>query len=260
MTRHFPFKSIYNFRDFGGYETRQGSVVASRKLFRSAHLFNATNEDLDAVEDFDINLIVDLRYQPERERQPNRWPEAQTPHVFEFANGRGSDEPKVAPHEAFMQNDLSVADDARNYMLQSYTARPDDPGFRNIFSKTLKHMARTGDPTLIHCAAGKDRTGTLAAVILGALGVSQDVILDDFMLTMKVVDVDSMLEPASKFMEERFGRPYEPESLRPMFGVEPEYLLSALETIGDMETYLTDALEITKNERKALVNSYTDFT
>lgn len=234
-----------------------GTVVAPKMLFRSAHLFNASEQDLSAVEDFNINLIVDLRYKPERERQPNRWPEAQTPHIFEFADGRGGEEPKVAPHEAFMQNELSVAEDARNYMIKSYTARPNDPGFRNIFSKTLKHMAQSGDPILIHCAAGKDRTGTLAAVILGALGVSREIILEDFMLTMKVVDVDSMLEPASRFMEEKFGRPYDPESLRPMFGVEPAYLLSALETIGDMEAYLTEALKITKNERKALIDAYT---
>lgn len=260
MTRHFPFKSIYNFRDFGRYETQQGSNVASHKLFRSAHLFNASDEDLEVVADFDINLIVDLRYKPERERQPNRWPATQTPHIFEFADGRGGDAPKIAPHEAFMQNDLSVADDARAYMMKSYSARPDDPGFRNIFSKTLKHMAQTGDSILIHCAAGKDRTGTLGAIILSALGVSQKDILDDFMLTMKVVDVESLLEPASKFMAERFGRPYDPESLRPMFGVEKEYLLSALETIGDMEAYLTDALHITKNERKALVDLYTVYT
>lgn len=256
MNRLFNFSSIHNFRDFGNYTTEDGRHVAARRLFRSAHLNNLSNADLSEIEDLDIGLVVDLRYRPERDRQPNRLPRTKTPNVIEFPDGAATADAQLAPHEMFIQKNLREADDSRRYMISSYAARPGDPLFQKIFSDTLKHMASTGDPLLIHCAAGKDRTGTLAAVILGGLGVDSATIMDDFMLTMQAVDVDSFLKPAAKMMGDKFGREYEPEALRPMFGVEEEYLLAALESMGDIPAYITGTLGLTKAELSDLRRLY----
>lgn len=252
------FDAIYNFRDFGGYETIDGRRVKTDKLFRSAHLHNTNDADKARLEALGIGLIIDLRHAPERERQPTKWPEAQSPRRLEYPDPENSDSAKVAPHEAFMKHDLHKPEDARNYMIGSYGARPHDEGFKKVFRGTLRHMAQTGDPILVHCAAGKDRTGTLCAVIKGALGVDETTLYEDFMLTMTAVDIDSFLEPAAQMFTQRYGRPIDPEAIRPMFGVEPAYLESSLSAIGDMQKYIADDLGITDKEKAALKAAYLD--
>ena len=164
----------------------------------------------------------------------------------------------MAPHEAFVKNELHTPEDARNYMIKSYGARPDDAGFRQIFGDTLRHMAKTGDPILVHCAAGKDRTGTLCALIQGALGIAPETIMQDYMLTMRAVNIDEFLGLAAKMYEKRYERPFDHEAVRPMFGVEPAYLESSLATIKDMDNYIGEALGISDKEKAALKAAYLD--
>jgi len=250
------FDAIFNFRDFGGYVTQEGGRISEGKLFRSAHLHNTNDNDLAKLADLNIGLVVDLRHAPERERQPSRWPEGQTTRVLTYPDPKDSDSEKVAPHEAFMKHDLHKPEDARNYMINSYGMRPDDMGFRQIFGDTLRHMAKTGDPILVHCAAGKDRTGTLCALIKGTLGVDLEAIMEDYMLTMKAVQIDNFLKPAAEMFTQRYGRAIDPEAIRPMFGVEPAYLESSLATIKDMDIYIKEALGISDKEKAAIKAAY----
>lgn len=250
------FDGVLNFRDFGGYVTEGGGKIKANKLFRSAHLHNTNDADKIRLADLDIGLIVDLRHAPERERQPTNWPDGQQPRMLTYPDPKDGESGKVAPHEAFMKHDLQKPEDARNYMLGSYGQRPHDAGFKKIFADTLRHMAQTGEPILVHCAAGKDRTGTLCAVIKGALGVDEKTLYQDFMLTMTAVDIDSFLVPAAQMFTKRYGRPIEPEAIRPMFGVEEAYLQSSLAAIEDMQSYISDALGITDKEKAALKAAY----
>ena len=255
--RIYPFGTVWNFRDFGGYPASGGRHVVRGKLFRSAHLARLSDAELAEIAALDIGLVVDLRYRPERERQPNRfWDDGPRAH-FEFMPGEGRAEHKVAPHEAFIEHELHTPDDARRYMLQSYAARMGDPGFQAVFARTLRHMADTGDSLLIHCAAGKDRTGTLAALILLALGVERETVMDDFLLTLEAVDIEGMLEPAARMMSERHGRTLSPDAIRPMFGVERGYLEAALDAMGDPDAFLADALGLDARARARLVEAYT---
>lgn len=255
--RLYNFDSIYNFRDFGDYPSQNKGHILPKRLFRSAHLAKAHVSELEIISHLDISLIVDLRYKSERERQANRLLDGYSPKVLEFENYKPSHlKTEIAPHEMFMQNDLHSADDARQYMLGSYSARPHDPGFVSIFSKTLKYMAQHGEPILIHCAAGKDRTGTLAALIQSICGVDRDLIISDYMLTLKAVDIETLLEPVSKHMSERYNRSITPDQLRPMFGVEPDYLQASMEAMGDMDHYVHDILGISHEERDQIHAHY----
>lgn len=239
MPEILKFDKVHNVRDFGGYDSAHG-ILARGKLFRSAHFSDASADDLNRLSTMDIKLIVDLRYLSERQRQPNRWPDNPPAQTLAFDATRTGQ----APHEAFMQHDLHKPEDAVRYMMNNYAQRPSVPAFRQIFRDTLLNISEQGRGVIIHCAAGKDRTGTLVALLQALLGVNEQDIMQDYMLTMKAVDVDSLLGPAAKMIGQKFGRAYDPESLRPMFGVREAYLREALKTIGDPQSYMRDALNL----------------
>ena len=262
-TRNYDFQSIYNFRDFGGYAGLNGRTVKTGRLFRSAHLAALTPEDLSEISDLDIHLVVDLRYAPERIKQPSRFPMPQ-PHVHEYPDAPEEKKAKVAPHEAFLEHELHTAADAHGYMMRSYTARPHDPSFQKIFADTIRFMAHAEETeaagVLIHCAAGKDRTGTLCALIQSTLGVSREDIMADYMLTLEAVDIDKIIVPAAAMFTERFGRAIDPEAIWPMFGVMPDYLNASLDGMlddaGRIEPYLSERLNIGSDDLNLLRDRY----
>ncbi|MGB3454850.1 MAG: tyrosine-protein phosphatase [Litorimonas sp.] len=256
-----PFDTIYNFRDFGGYRGLDDRPVRTGLLFRSAHLNALNAAEQAAIDALPIGAVIDLRHAPERKRQPSVWPERDgRAAVLTQPLKDGEETQTVAPHEAFAETQLYTADDARGYMMRSYEARPHDPGFKALFRDTLDRMSAETEESrsgvLVHCAAGKDRTGTLVALIQGLLGVSRDDIMTDYMLTETAVDIDAILGPASQLYSKRYGRPMDAESLRPMFGVEPGYLEASLEAMGDMEAYAAETLGFGGNRLDTMRKRY----
>ena len=255
-TRIKSFEKIFNFRDFGGYKTKTGKMVRANRLFRSAHFNNTTESDRNSLAELDIGLIVDLRHKTERERQPTNWPDTQNPKRLLYLSEEENNHEAIAPHEAFMKDELHSPKDARDYMLRSYGQRPLDKGFKKIFGDTLRYMANTGQPILVHCAAGKDRTGSLCSIILGCLGVDKAIQMTDYMLTMEAVDIDSYLLPAAKMFTAKYGREIDPEAIRPIFGVEEAYLKSSFNTIVNMHEYIRGQLDVSEEEILAIKEAY----
>ena len=256
MSRILPFTTVYNFRDFGDYPVDGDGKVAKGRLFRSANLHHLAGEDMCRFEALSISTVIDMRYLPERQRQPNQLPEGHEIKTLAFEAADGQAEVKVAPHEAFLEHDLETAQDARDYMLGSYMRRPNDPAFQKLVRRSLTHMAETGSSVLVHCAAGKDRTGTLVALIQTILGVKKEAIIEDYMLTMTAIDMEGLLSNAALQISKRYGRDYRPNMLRPLFGVSEDYLAQSLDAMGDVHAYLTNVIGISDDQMNAIKSHY----
>lgn len=238
-----PLDGVVNFRDFGGYATQGGGEVVRGKLFRTASFAEASEKDMAWLSTLDAKFIVDLRRPEERAEQPNLWP---GDHVRVVTNDEGYRE--LAPHIGVMtQTDLTAAS-ARAYMITAYTHYPYEPRYVALFRAWLHGLADEGGPAIVHCAAGKDRTGVACMLVLTALGVDRETIIADYELTNTAVDYATRMPLIRQRISERAGHEVSEEAVRPMLGVHRDYLEAAYAVIAerypDVPSYMDDVLGV----------------
>lgn len=253
MTRHIRLEAVENFRDFGDYPTASGRRLRRGVLYRSASQGRATEADLAAIEALNLAVIVDLRRPGERERDPQRRPPGFAGQLIENDEGEAHGDD---PWWTFVRNsDLSEAA-FRGYLLNYYREAPFADRHRDLFSRYFQTLAATGGPVLIHCAAGKDRTGVLAALTHHLAGVHPDDIAADYLLTNNPERMAARAPMVAELMRQETGRTPTDAALRAAIGVEAEYLAEAFRAIeaahGDVDTYLAEALGVDAGLREAL--------
>jgi protein-tyrosine phosphatase len=144
-------------------------------------------------------------------------------------------------------------------MVSLYREIPYDPRLIRLYRDWFAELQQ-GEAGVIHCAAGKDRTGIACALTLFALGVSKDDVFADYEFTNQAVDLEKRMPRIQARMEDRLARKLDPEALRPMLGVDGSYLRATLEEIearsGGVENYLGDVLGLGAREREALRARY----
>jgi protein tyrosine/serine phosphatase len=239
-----PLEGILNFRDFGGYATACGRRVKRGRLYRSAHHHRATEADLEALANLQVAVIVDLRRTHERRSEPSRRPAAFAGQVIENDIGR-MDEDRWT---TFMRDsDLSLAA-IRGYLVGYYQDAPFEPRHIDLYARYFQTLAMADGPVLIHCAAGKDRTGLLAALTHHMLGVSREDLFADYLLTNEVLDFDRRLPSMIQSITAAIGREPSPQAARLAMGVDAEYLDAAIAAIeaahGGLDGYLERALGV----------------
>jgi len=238
--RHLALQGASNFRDLGGYPTIDGRTTRWRHIFRSNHLGQLTADDIAIVRALGVRSAFDFRGVEERA--------AGVCVVNEIAVHSLPIEPTVV---AALRTELArgtlTAPVALEIMRESYRnyVRHNTHSFRALFGHLLEDRA----PLVIHCTAGKDRTGFASALILHALGVADDVIAEDYLLTNRHYKRDATAATDL------------PEDVRNAIGnVEASYLAAAFEAVGkdygDLETYLRDGLKLGTSERAALKARY----
>lgn len=248
--RLVDLERVLNFRDFGGYDTPDGRIARGR-LYRSAHFHEASDADLARLNALSVRFLVDLRRSDERNGEPNRWP-------GESVRSISSDEGVTSafpPHlQALLQSDLSAASVA-SYMHTLYREFAAQPRHIQLYSEWFRELAKGEGAGVIHCAAGKDRTGLGCALTLHALGVDEDAIFADYEYTNAATNIDARLPRIQARMEERLARKLDAAALRPMLSVDPAYLHTAFAAIdeqyGSRDGYL-EVLGVRAPERAAL--------
>jgi len=250
MTRHIDFEAIENFRDFGGYATGCGRGLASGRLYRSGHHALATDGDLARLQALGVAAIVDLRQATEREREPSRRWAGFAGEVVE--NDILSTQDWVAELEASpLTAESLVADTMRHYRINVF-----EPRLIDLFGRFLRAVGDANGAVVVHCAAGKDRTGLACAFLHHIAGVHHDDMVADYLLTNDESRLERKMAQAGAFVERVVGRRPSDAALRAWVQVYPEFLDAAFDEIrgrcGSVDRYLEEVLGVDAALRERL--------
>lgn len=228
MSSAHSFEGIHNFRDYGGYAA-DGGRVRRGLLYRSGQHVGASDADLAALAALDIRTVIDLRGITERERNPCRRHEGWEGEVLAH-DGETTSSP---PHMG-IGPEVTTAAFARDRMLAVYARMPQNPAMQAMFGRYLDALATREGASLVHCFAGKDRTGIAATLLLHILGVSEDDQREEFLLTNKSPTLHVLWGQSVPGIEARLGRKLDEASIRAMLEVHEDYLARFHEVAGEM--------------------------
>jgi len=218
-------------------------------LFRSGVLAYFSELDHQRLSAYGIRTIVDLRRADERRREPTRWC---SPEVITLS---ADDETTPASLLRFALRTAQTPANMRQAMIDVYRAMPDSLAGR--LRALFESLDRGETPILVHCAAGKDRTGFAIAVILEAVGVSRATVLEDYLYTNHAVDLERFViehhPGGTRHADTRHPlKQLAPDVRNALLGADAAYLNAALtaveRTYGSVEGYL---------ERRLGVNQHT---
>ena len=178
--RQLSFSGAKNFRDIGGYSTKDGATVRWNMIYRSDSLDKLTKADLKYFQALNLNRVIDFRSDNERERHPDNLPANWDIRRVNIPIEDMSTRVWHEERDEMIQNARKI--EPAKYMLGTNMelATKFTPQYQQFYHELL---SANGSPVLFHCTAGKDRTGFAAASLLRILGVSQEVILEDYLLT-----------------------------------------------------------------------------
>lgn len=248
-----------NFRELGGYQTQTGQAVKWHRVIRTASLAGLTEADQDNLVDYGIRVDVDFRSNTEVDAAPDRIPAAIAyRHLPVFKE----DETDNSKSNEQIRNELGMTEqNGHDEMLKVYRNMVLDTQSQEAyqsFFQTLLTTGETDEGLLFHCTAGKDRTGMGAALFLGALGVDQQTIRTDYLMTNELTKdhVKKRLAEAreSGLSDEMVA------SVHSLITVSGDYFDEGLKTInttfGNLHGYLNQALNVSDGDIADLQRLY----
>lgn len=246
-----PTDGIHNLRDYGGYAAADGARVKTGLLWRSGQHMEASEADLAMLARLDIRTIIDLRGVSERMNYPCRRHPDFNAQVIAY-DGETTNSP---PHEGGGGRIEMTPQKARERMLAVYTRMPNNPAMLDMFSRYFAALETRDGASLVHCFAGKDRTGVAASLLLHALGVHRDDVLAEFLRTNDAPTTHILERQSLPRMEAHYGE-IAPEARAHLMGVLPEYFATyvaeATRIAGSLDAYLESALGVDGQRKERL--------
>ena len=258
------FEGLNNTRDLGGVPAAGGKTVKPGRLFRSSQLFKATVNDIRTLQDLGLTKVIDLRSEEERREKPD--PELKgTGYIFipvlrDLAAGIRRDEKAEGKAvESVISHGLEEPGFSERYMCGLYRDLVTDPYIVSQYSRFVRElMTSENERVLWHCTAGKDRAGFAAVIVLKLLGVSDEDILKDYLLTQPCLagEVEELIR--------RFVPPGAPaalsESVRTLFCAKQDFLdalyAAADEKYGSFQGFISTGLKVGSGEISRLRSIY----
>ncbi len=227
-----------NFRDIGGATGFGGRRVRSGRLFRSEALLEPTAEDAAVLATHGVTLVCDLRSESERLHAPNRWWAAQGVERAEFDLLAGFSQ-GAGPWSALRRDPGRTG--GEEAMRTVYEGMP--AAAAPHWAPLVENVLATEGAVLIHCTAGKDRTGFVSAILLAALGVERPAIMTDY-LASRGRRTERVAEATRRLVQAQVGE-VSLDALEALLDVEESYLDTSFEVIeaqyGGLAVYLEAA-------------------
>lgn len=252
--RLLPLEGGRNFRDVGGYPTKDGRRVKWGHVFRSGMMAELTDADYGYLSALGIQVICDLRANEERADEPTVWRAGDAEYVsWDYSTLTGSEELMAM----FQDPDLS-AEKVRQTMTDMYPGILEEQ--KDRYRDMLHRLADGEVPLAFNCSAGKDRAGTGAALILSALGVPRQYVVHDYALSETFVDYEAAYTSVAP--EDLEDSPYGflaqlPAEMRaPLLRSDPNYIRETFDYLdkryGGVEAFIRTELEINDMELAAI--------
>ena len=252
------FPSTPNFRELGGLINARGRPVKQGLVYRSELLTPLSSRELGVIRGLQIQSVFDLRNPHERAAKMPVWP-AQADDVRRHLMAQelpvaGADLRQLV---SSLNEGRLTAHATEEIMRKTYRKMP------HHFSGVLRDLFDTltqesGAATLVHCTAGKDRTGFVCAMVLSALDVSVEVILQDYLLSAKFYTVQRLMERLEQTSGVRMES-HATGALAAMVQVRPEYMEESWRTIdahwGSIPAYLEQCVGLDKQKQALLQSS-----
>ncbi len=248
--REIPFDKAINFRDLGGIPTQEGRRVKWGLFYRSGKLHKLSSSDRDQLDKLGIQTVVDFRSDQEVEDEPDHLPKQIAYKRMVIGIDEAIDQDKLMDSLKTMTPSQSANLLLEANKLFASSSAKDYLPFINLLQQ------EKDIPLVFHCTAGKDRTGFAAALILSALGVSRETIMQDFLMSNYYRAGHGNFRMNFVWL---LG--LKREVLEPLMEVRPEYLNAAFRTIdslyGGTNAFLEAEYGITDTVRQEWIEQYT---
>jgi protein tyrosine/serine phosphatase len=251
--RILTLEGVNNFRDYGDYAVTGGGRVKRGVLWRSGQHVAASDADLDVIAGLGLTVVTDLRGDSERTLNPCRRHASFAAQVLTCDGETAA----LASHIDAAKDVVTEAD-ARGAMCQLYGGMPYRENLVGVLRRHFAALAAGEGASLIHCFAGKDRTGLSVALTHHVLGVHPDDALADYLLTNQAMQGRQFRgNPGAE--SSKYASLSEAAS-RALGGVSAEFLEAGFAAMrdshGTIDTYLADVLGVDAKAQAAIRAAY----
>lgn len=263
-----------SFRDLGGTRIGAHGQLRGCCVYRAGHLLEPSAVEMDFVRALGLRRIFDLRSAFERAQQPNNWPLAEEVRAAEMAaaDTPGRADAAEASRDVIVHLDVNAdvrsgreawfemlaandAAGARRIMLATYR------NFPRAFASGLSQMFQAllqapSQPVMVHCTAGKDRTGFFCALLLAALGATEEQIYADYLRLGDRLQHTPLADGLREALSAVLGRPLSAAALTTLLSVEVDFLDAAFDSLrhefGSIDAYLAAHAGLSAARRASL--------
>lgn len=242
-----------NFRDLGGYPSRDGRTVRWRKLMRCGHLNLLSPADVDWLGQNNVTAIHDFRRPEERDRTPSVATNAAVSEDYDLFIG------SLGNFWDMLRSGTLDEQTSQQLLIDSYQEciRDVTPLYQLFIQRLIDN--REG-ASIFHCAAGKDRTGIAAAIILMILDVPREVIVEDYLLTREHYDTEPLMQIIEGHLRRNNIESWDRDWLMPYCSVHEDNIAAfyrAMDTeYGSEGQYLQDGLGLTPSDIERMRDIY----